>query len=99
MKKRLIAFDLDGSLTQHKSPLSEECRAVLDRLREAGYTLLMVGAGQCRRIYDQMGEYPIDIIGNYGMQYATAADGAFRLVSDAVLPCDREMAEERVRIL
>ena len=50
-KYDVIAFDLDGTLTQHKSPLSEECRAVLDRLREAGYTLLMVGAGQCRRIY------------------------------------------------
>ena len=99
MKKRLIAFDLDGTLTQHKSPLSYECRTLLDRLREAGYTLLMVGAGQCRRIYDQMGEYPIDIIGNYGMQYATASDGEFRLVQDVTLPCDRETVEERVRLL
>lgn len=99
MKKRLVAFDLDGTLTQHKSPLSEECRKTLDRLREAGYTLLMVGAGQCRRIYDQMGAYPIDIIGNYGMQYATASDGEFRLLRDETRPVDRETVEARVRIL
>lgn len=99
MKKRLIAFDLDGTLTQHKSPLSAECRETLDRLRAAGYTLLMVGAGQCRRIYDQMGEYPIDIIGNYGMQYAAAADGNFRLLRDITLPVCRETVEKRVREL
>lgn len=30
----------------------------------------MVGAGQVRRIFEQMNKFPIDIIGNYGMQYA-----------------------------
>lgn len=29
----------------------------------------MVGAGQVTRIFDQLGHFPIDIIGNYGMQY------------------------------
>ena len=66
---RLIAFDLDGTLTQHRSPLGEENRRVLDRLKEK-YRLLMVGAGTCERIFEQMGRYPIDIIGNYGMQFA-----------------------------
>lgn len=99
MKKRLIAFDLDGTLTQHKSPLEKENRAMLDALRKAGYTLLMVGAGQCRRIYDQMGQYPLDIIGNYGMQYATCEDGEFRLVRDDTAPCKAEEVVERVRIL
>ena len=31
---RLVAFDLDGTLTQHKTPLSPEHRAVLDKLAE-----------------------------------------------------------------
>ena len=66
---KLIAFDLDGTLTQHKSPLSPENRAVLEKLSKK-YKLLMAGAGQCRRIFDQMGHFPIDIVGNYGMQYA-----------------------------
>ena len=66
---KLIAFDLDGTLTQHKTPLDEKNKSVLNRLGEK-YKLLMVGAGQCRRIFNQLGEYPIDIIGNYGLQYA-----------------------------
>ena len=69
MALKLIAFDLDGTLTQHRSPLGEKNRALLDRLREK-YQLLMVGAGACMRIFGQMNEYPIDIIGNYGMQTA-----------------------------
>ena len=66
---KLVAFDLDGTLTQHKTPLSAENRAVLDRLAEK-YSLVMVGAGQCMRIFNQMNQYPIDVIGNYGLQYA-----------------------------
>ena len=68
--KKLIAFDLDGTLTQHKSQLDDVNRAVLERLAEK-YHLLMLGAGSCERIYRQMGEFPIEIIGNYGMQYGT----------------------------
>ena len=37
MKKiKLFAFDLDGTLTQHKTPLSAENRAVLERLSDKG---------------------------------------------------------------
>lgn len=64
---KLIAFDLDGTLTQHRTKLGEENKAVLDNLRKK-YHLLMIGAGACMRIFGQMNEYPIDIIGNYGMQ-------------------------------
>ena len=49
-KIKLIAMDLDGTLTQHKEQLTPSQRAVLDRLSEK-YTLLMVGAGQVRRIF------------------------------------------------
>ena len=68
-KIKLISFDLDGTLTQHKTKLDEKNRAVLDKLGKK-YKLLMAGAGTCRRIFEQMEKYPIDIIGNYGMQYA-----------------------------
>ena len=53
--KKLIAFDLDGTLTQHKTPLDEKNKSVLDRLGKK-YRLLMVGAGQCARIFKQMGD-------------------------------------------
>jgi hypothetical protein len=67
---KLLAFDLDGTLTQHKSKLSIEHRDILLALKEK-YTLLMVGAGDYARIFNQMENFPIDIIGNYGLQYAT----------------------------
>lgn len=65
--KRLIGFDLDGTLTQHRTPLGEEPKALLAALSEK-YKVIMVGAGNAPRIYRQMGGFPIDIIANYGMQ-------------------------------
>ena len=97
MNPKLIAFDLDGTLTQHKSPLSDEMRSTLDALRASGRQLLMVGAGACRRIFNQMGAYPIDILGNYGLQYAEYDEGAkdLKFVFDERLPCDRESVLKR----
>lgn len=97
---KLVAFDLDGTLTQHKTKLDDKNRSVLDRLAEK-YKLLMVGAGQCQRIFNQMDGYPIDIIGNYGLQYAkyNAESGSLEIIRDAVLPCDRESVSERVTAL
>ena len=95
----LIAFDLDGTLTQHKSPLSPEHTAVLRALSEK-YRLLMVGAGSCRRIYDQMNQFPIDIVGNYGMQRSEIVDGEFRLVEDHTVPQgDKASIEARAAAL
>ena len=50
---KLIAFDLDGTLTQHKTKLDQKNKAVLDRLAEK-YHLVMAGAGLCMRIFNQM---------------------------------------------
>lgn len=69
-KIKIIAMDLDGTLTQHREKLGEKNRGVLDRLAKK-YKLIMVGAGQVERIFNQMEHYPIDIIGNYGLQFAT----------------------------
>ncbi len=98
---KLFAFDLDGTLTQHKSPLGEENRAVLEKLSKK-YKLLMAGAGQCRRIFDQMGHFPIDIIGNYGMQYAkyNPETKDIEIVRNESLPVkDRDSVEARVNAL
>ena len=97
---RLIAFDLDGTLTQHKTKLAQPNLGVLDALR-AKYKLLMVGAGMCSRIFSQMNGYPIDIIGNYGMQFCTynAATGELDHVFDEHTPCDRASVEARVTAL
>lgn len=97
---RLLAFDLDGTLTQHKSPLEDSIRKTLDALSEQ-YKLLMIGAGRCERIFSQMLGYPIDIIGNYGMEFAqyNAEAGALDMVFSHVLPCDRETMAARITAL
>lgn len=99
-KIKLVAFDLDGTMTQHKTPLSEEHRAILDKLGEK-YKLVMLGAGMCRRIFNQMGQYPIDIYGNYGMQLALYRPELqdIEIVENVTLPCDRESVEKRATML
>ena len=99
-KIKLVAFDLDGTLTQHKTPLSPEHRAVLDALGKK-YQLLMLGAGMCHRIFNQMGQYPIDIYGNYGMQLALyrPEQKDIEIIENVTLPCDRESVEKRVTML
>ena len=98
---KLIAFDLDGTLTQHKSKLSEENRNELIRLGKK-YKLLMVGAGQCRRIFEQMERFPIDIIGNYGMQYADYSKDKKDIVmvrDESVETLNREEIEQKITAL
>ena len=99
-KIKLIAFDLDGTLTQHKTPLSDETRDILFALSKK-YKLLMAGAGMCKRIFNQMGGFPIDILGNYGLQYAeyNPDTKSLDIVKDIQIPCDRESCEKRVTYL
>ena len=100
MAIKLLAFDLDGTLTQHKTKLSAEYREFLFKLSEK-YTLIMVGAGKSERIFNQMDSFPIDIIGNYGMQYAkyNPETASQELIYDIVAPCDREECEKRITYL
>lgn len=100
MSVKLIAFDLDGTLTQHKTKLCDEHTKMLQALSEK-YKLLMVGAGQCRRIFEQMNRFPIDIIGSYGMQYAAYSDKDkdINLVYDVTQNCDKELCENGVHLI
>ncbi len=96
---KLIAMDLDGTLTQHRSPLGEENRAVLTTLKQH-YELLMVGAGTSRRIFDQMQQFPINIIGNYGMQEARYTDeNGFELIRSEDASVDRAEVLRRASAL
>ena len=97
---KLIAMDLDGTLTQHKTPLSDEHREILFRLAKK-YKLLMAGAGMCKRIFTQMGNFPIDILGNYGMQYAeyNKERGDIDIIFNETRDVDRESIERRVTML
>lgn len=99
-KIKLIALDLDGTLTQHREQLGEKNREVLNKLAEK-YKLIMVGAGKAKRIFSQMGEYPIDIIGNYGLQYATynQETKSLDIKRDEHFSVKRDEIEEKVNFL
>ena len=87
--KRLICFDLDGTLTQHRTKLEKESRELLNVLQNK-YKVIMVGAGNAERIHAQMDGYPIDIIANYGMQESKMVDGKFTIVRQETAYPDKE---------
>lgn len=87
--KKLIAFDLDATITQHKTQMTPEAKATLDSLAKY-YKLVMVGAGNAPRIYHQMNDYPIDIVANYGMQESKVIDGEFKIVREDTCKVDKE---------
>lgn len=100
-KIKVVAMDLDGTLTQHKTPLDSEHKAALDALSEK-YKLLMVGAGQVMRIFGQLGGYPIDIIGNYGLQYGVydPETKTMKILRDLSIDvADKKNIEERITML
>lgn len=96
--KKLICFDLDGTLTQHRSKLEEQSKKLLDELSKK-YKIIMVGAGATDRIFAQMNEYPIDIIGNYGMQESKMIDGKFRIIREEKMNVDKEFFCEKIKYI
>lgn len=93
--KKLLCFDLDGTLSQHKSHLPQENKDLLDGLC-ARYKVIMVGAGNAPLIYNQMEQYPVDIIGNYGMQESAIVDGEFKLIREDTVVFDPDRSKRRV---
>ena len=96
----LLAFDLDGTLSQHRSPIDPENRKLLSLLSE-NYRLVLTGAGQAPRIFEQLEHFPMDIIGNYGMQQGEydEASGSLKITKNIVVPCDRESVSRRMDAL
>ena len=98
---KLIAMDLDGTLTQHKQHMSPRCHETLVALGKK-YKLMMVGAGQVMRICNQMEHFPIDVIGNYGLQYGVYNPQTKELdiLRNETLPQgDKAVIEQRVTML
>ncbi len=98
-KIKLVAFDLDGTITQHKQPMIPENKAAMEALNKK-YKLLMVGAGQAMRIFNQLEHFPIDILGNYGLQYAeyNVETKDIDIIRDLTFPCDKETVEKKVNM-
>lgn len=96
-KIKLIAFDLDGTLSNHRETVPQENIDLLFKLSKK-YKLIMIGAGRVQRIFDQMRHFPIDIMGNYGMQYATynPTTQSMDMVRNSSVPCDKEAITQKV---
>ena len=94
-KLKLLVLDLDGTLTQHKCEMDDRCRSILDELA-ACYQLLILGAGSCERIYKQTGDYPIEIIGYYGMQRSEIINNRFVLAKNQKINVDKEEVSRRI---
>lgn len=88
-QKKLLVFDLDGTLSNHRCPMPEESRALLDALGKR-YHLVMCGAGNVARVFNQMGKYPIDLVGNYGMMHAKVENGELVITKQVVDDIDKE---------
>jgi len=93
--RKLVALDLDGTLTQHKSKMESVCRETLWKISQQ-YTIVMVCAGGCERVYCQMDEYPVDIIGFYGMEYSTVQDGELLVAYKEVVDNDKHEISHRI---
>ena len=87
-RKKVVAMDLDATLSQHRTPVPWKNLKALEALC-GKYACVMVGGGNAPRIHRQMCEFPIDVIGNYGMQVATVTNGEFKIVKAASNSVDR----------
>lgn len=96
--KKVAAFDLDGTITQHRTPISDGHIALLSAM-SGKYRLLIVGAGTCQRIFEQLRKFPVDIIGCYGMQYCTynAKTKTLDTVYKEKAVCDKASVLRRAR--
>ncbi len=63
-RKKVVAIDLDGTLSRPKMPVYWRNLKALDELRGAGYELVVVGDGSARSRSDQLCEFPIKVLGN-----------------------------------
>ena len=97
-RKKLVCFDLDATLCQHRSPIPEANMNALKML-ESQYRCIMVGAGNAPRIYRQMGNHPIDIVANYGMQESTVTNGEFQIVRAVTNVVDQKFFREKTDYL
>lgn len=95
---KLIAMDMDGTITQHKSKLEEKNREILYKLKEK-YKVVIIGAGVCERIHKQLELDGIDIIGSYGMQVAEVVNDQLKLIQKSAVEVDKESVSQRVEKL
>ncbi len=86
--KRLICFDVDGTLTLPRTDIEPKNAEVLKKLNSK-YKLLIVSAGSTERIYNQLGRFNVDVLGNYGLEESKIIDGQFKIVRSDKVEIDK----------
>jgi len=82
-------------LTQHRSKLDCDNTRLLNELGKK-YKLVMMAAGSCERVYKQMNQYPIDIVGNYGLQRSTISNEKMVIVKNESYDVDIDHIKSRI---
>jgi len=78
LKRKIIVFDVDGTLTEPRQIMTKNMKDYLIRLSHS-YIVLILGAGSCKRIYSQLDKLDnIIIYGNYGLECAIGSMGILR---------------------
>lgn len=95
---KLIALDLDGTLTQHKSKLDIAGYNTLTQLSKK-YHLVMVCAGGCQRVYEQLNGFMVDIIGFYGMERSVIQSGKLQIIEKVKIENEKTIIVKKVNYL
>ena len=98
MTKKLLCFDVDGTLTEKRTKINTANRNFLAELAEK-YHVLIVSSGNCERIYNQLDCFPVEILGNFGLQQSAIIDGKFTVVKQNTITMDKEKFLEKVTYL
>lgn len=87
--KKIIAFDLDGTLTQHKSIINKDNLEVLKKISKL-YKILIIGAGSCERIGKQLYDVELEILGQYGLEYASLSNDKLTFMRRTNVTIDKD---------
>jgi HAD superfamily hydrolase (TIGR01484 family) len=91
MTKKVLIFDVDGTLTQPRKIIDNDTKAFLIRLAEK-YRTYIAGAGSCERIYNQLDDFNgVLFYGNYGLSSAIGVNGRLKyLYKERIETQDKE---------
>lgn len=96
--KKLLCFDVDGTLTEKRTKIKADNFEFLEELSKK-YKLLIVSSGNCERIYEQLNRFPVEILGNFGLQQSAIIDGKFTVVKQNRIEMDKESFLSRIAYL